>query len=167
MILRLRLGAFRQMKTSALARRRSWPINTRYVYYFNFLRANQCLNHPQSITRVDEIHTSPSRFKVGRRTDASTGTGRHRLKNSDLPAGTADRFAKEVIPLAFEVAGVLDPWDTIINDDIIDNWNLVFNDDHPIASGDYTGDVFLAVRSLVRCLVYYLLIMSLTIVCSG
>jgi hypothetical protein len=121
---------------------------------------------PQSLTRVNTIHTSPLRTKASRRADASTG--RYRFKNSDLPPGTADHFAKEVLPLAFDTAGALGPWECPDDEDIITIWNLVFSspDNHSIASGDVKGAIFLAVKGLVSP-VYYSLIMSLTIVCPG
>ncbi|KAF8488564.1 hypothetical protein F5888DRAFT_1910766 [Russula emetica] len=104
----------------------------------------------QSLTKVNTIHTSPVRTKVSRQADASTG--RYRFKNSDLPPGTADRFAKEVLPLAFDTAGALGPWECLDDEHIITIWNLAFSspDDHPIASGDVKGVVFLAVKGLVK-----------------
>jgi hypothetical protein len=139
-----------------------------WVCYRSILH-NQCLNRPQSITKVDEIHTSPVRAKVSRRA-ASAGPGRHRVKNSDLPPGTTNLFVSKVLPLALETAGVLDPWESLHDEDIINIWNVVFGSPevyHPIASGDVTGDLFLAVKGLVCRAVYYSLIMSFTIICPG
>lgn len=118
---------------------------------------------------MDEIHTSPVRAKVRRRA-GSTGSGHHRVKNSDLPPGTTDLFASKVLPLALETAGVLDPWECPHDNDIIDIWNLVCGSQngHRIAIGDVKGDLFLTVKSLVRRAVYYSLIVILfTIICPG
>lgn len=78
---------------------------------------------------------------------------RHRVKNSDLPHGTVNRFAKKVLPIALDTIGAEDPWGCIEDKEIIYIWNLVFGadgaNDHPIASGDVGSAVFLAVKSLV------------------
>lgn len=141
--------------------------NHRVRYHFNF-RTTNFSTHPQSITRVEEIHTSPVRPRVSQRA-ASTGPARHRAKNSDLPRGTTNRFVNSVLPLALETAGVLGPWECPHDDDIIDIWNQVFGspNDHPIASGDVKGELFLAVKGLVRCAVYSYLILPFTIICPG
>ena len=141
-------------------------------YHFDFCTTNTCLNWPQSesIARVDEIHTGPSyaRTKASRRATSESYTTRIRVKNSDLPHGTLSHFVTKVLPLAFQVAGVLGPWESIIDDDIIAIWNLVFDSRYPIASGDVKGDLFLTVKTLVRRhSVYHSLVISLTIICPG
>lgn len=106
----------------------------------------------QSITKVEDIHISPVRTK--RRQKSEGGATRHRVKNSDLPRGTADHFAKKVLPIALDTIAAGDPWGCIEDGDIIGIWNLVFGpdgaNDHPIASGDVNGALFLAAKSLVR-----------------
>ncbi|KAI0284150.1 hypothetical protein BC826DRAFT_973461 [Russula brevipes] len=48
--------------------------------------------------------------------------------------------------------GALAPWDYPDDQQIIDIWNLVFGswDDHPITSGDVKGDLFIAVKGLIK-----------------
>ena len=107
----------------------------------------------QSIAKVEEIHTAPSRLKR-----SETNMGRTRVKNSHLPFGTTDRFAKEVLPIAYDTTGALGPWECPDDNQIIIIWNLVFGSpaDHPIASNDVKGDLFFAVKSLVRRVIYSL-----------
>lgn len=111
----------------------------------------------QSITKVEDIHTSPLRTK--RRQKSEGGATRHRVKNSDLPHGTADRFAKKVLPIALDAIASEDPWGGLDDDDIIFVWNQIFGpdgeNDHPIANGDVNGALFLAVKSLVHFPLYY------------
>lgn len=115
---------------------------------------------------VTEIHTAPKRTKVSQRADTSTGHTSNRVRNADLPPNTTNGFAKEVLPLAYETAGVLGPWECPDDEEIICIWNMVFGSDHPIAGGDVKDGLFLTVKTLVRCAVYYLLILF-TIICPG
>ncbi|KAH9973149.1 hypothetical protein BJV74DRAFT_889091 [Russula compacta] len=108
------------------------------------------VNKHLSITRVHKIHTSPLHTKAKVSQQADSNTGHHRVKNSDLPPHTIGHFTKDVLPLAFEVTGTLHPWEYPSNEQIIAIWNLVFENDHPIVSGDVKGELFLAVKGLVK-----------------
>jgi len=134
---------------------------------FYFCATNTCLNRTQyeSITKVDEIHTGPlrARTKAGRRAASESCNTRIRVKNSDLPQGTLNDFTSKVLPLAFQLAGVLGPWESIDDNNVISIWNLAFDSHYPIASGDVKGDLFLTVKTLVRRHpIYYSLVISLT-----
>jgi hypothetical protein len=111
---------------------------------------------PQSITKVEEIHTTPLRSKLSRRTDGNAG--RSRVKNSDLPLGTADRFARKVLPIALDTTGALGPWECPDDEEIIIIWNLIFGspNEHPLTINDVKGDLFLAVKCLVRYVLIHL-----------
>ncbi|KAH9994563.1 hypothetical protein BJV74DRAFT_795391 [Russula compacta] len=108
------------------------------------------VNKHWSITRVHKIHTSPLHTKAKVSQQADSNTGCHRVKNSDLPPHTIGHFTKDVLPLAFEVTGTLHPWEYPSDEQIIAIWNLVFENDHPIVSGDVKGELFLAVKGLVK-----------------
>ncbi|KAH9972901.1 hypothetical protein BJV74DRAFT_889127 [Russula compacta] len=108
------------------------------------------VNKHQSITRVHKIHTSPLRTKAKVSQQADSNTGHHQVKNSDLLPHTIGHFTKDVLPLAFEVTGTLHPWEYPSDEQIIAIWNLVFENDHPIVSSDVKGELFLAVKGLVK-----------------
>ncbi|KAF8470971.1 hypothetical protein DFH94DRAFT_696791 [Russula ochroleuca] len=112
----------------------------------------------QSMTKVKDIHTTPLCVKhSSRRSNGSTrlGIGRSQASQarlSDLPPGTANHFSKKVLPLVFDAAGVLGPWECPNDNKIIVIWNLIFGspNDHPIASSDVNGDLFLIVKHLIK-----------------
>ena len=104
----------------------------------------------QSLTKIEDIHAAPVRVKPGQRLRKSADgyTVRTRVKNSDLPAGTTDRFTKDVLPIVHDTTGALLPWDCPNDDQIIEIWNLIFGNEHYIENG-VRGDLFPAVKSLV------------------
>lgn len=148
-------------------------INTRYVTTSVDLCTHSRLptDCTQSMTKVKDIHTTPLCVKhSSRRSNGSTrlGIGRSQASQarlSDLPPGTANHFSKKVLPLVFDAAGVLGPWECPNDNKIIVIWNLIFGspNDHPIASSDVNGDLFLIVKYLVRCPLYS--VMLFTIIC--
>lgn len=105
----------------------------------------------QSLAKIEEIHAPPLHFKAGQVKSSDHNTGRARIKNSHLPAGTTERFTKNVLPIALDTAGALAPWDHPDDQQIVDMWNLIFGsqDDHPMVDGDVKGDLFIAVKGLV------------------
>jgi len=105
--------------------------------------------HIQSLTKIEDIHVAPQRPKPGL---VNPKSGRTRIKNSHLPMGTTDRFTKNVLPIALDTVGALAPWDYPSDQQIVDMWNLIFGSpyDHPLVYGDIQGDVFVAVKGLVR-----------------
>lgn len=82
-------------------------------------------------------------------------------QNCNLSSKTTERFVRKVLSLAYEIVGVLGPWDQPYDEDIIAVWNLVFKDEYPIISGDVKEDLFLAVKGLIRHSISYLLIVCL------
>jgi hypothetical protein len=105
--------------------------------------------HIQSLTKIEDIHVAPQRPKPGL---VNHKSGRTRIKNSHLPMGTTDRFTKNVLPIALDTVGALAPWDYPSDQQMVDMWNLIFGSpyDHPLVYGDIQGDVFVAVKGLVR-----------------
>ena len=103
----------------------------------------------QSLTRIEEIHAAPVRASLppGRGSRKASDGVRVRFKNSDLPSGTTERFTRDVLPLVYDAAGALPPWECPSDSDIVDIWNLVFKDDHPMTMKD---GFFPAVKGLVR-----------------
>jgi hypothetical protein len=75
---------------------------------------------------------------------------RVRVRNSDLPAGTTDRFAKDVLQIVHDTSGALLPWEFPTDEQIIEIWNLVFEDEYPILDGA-KDELF----PIIKGLVYY------------
>ncbi|KAI0284154.1 hypothetical protein BC826DRAFT_973463 [Russula brevipes] len=105
----------------------------------------------QSLAKIEVIHAGPPRLKPGQ-VNSANNNGRVRIKNSHLPVGTTERFTRKVLPIALDTVGALAPWDYPDDQQIIDIWNLVFGswDDHPITGGDVKGDLFIAVKGLIK-----------------
>jgi hypothetical protein len=106
----------------------------------------------QSVAKIEEIHTVPPRLKYGQVKNTNENAVRLRIKNSNLPLGTTERFTKNVLPIALDTVGALAPWEFPDEQQMIDAWNLVFGsrNDHPIADGDVNSDLFTAAKGLVR-----------------
>jgi len=105
----------------------------------------------QSIAKIEEIHTVPPRLKYGQ-VKHTNENARLRIKNSNLPLGTTERFTKNVLPIALDTVGALSPWEFPDDEQMIVVWNLVFGsqNDYPIADGEVNSDLFTAAKALVR-----------------
>ena len=112
-----------------------------------------CIPHIQSLTKIEDIHVVPQRPKPGL---VNYKSGRARIKNSHLPVGTTDRFTKNVLPIALDTVGALAPWDFPNDHQMVDMWNLIFgsSEDYALIYDDVKGDVFIAVKGLVRVCLY-------------
>jgi hypothetical protein len=101
----------------------------------------------QSLAKIEDIHVAPLRPKPGQ---LNNNTGHARIRNAHLPVGTTDQFTKNVLPIALDTAGALSPWDVPDDQQMVDIWNLVFGapNDYPLVNSD--GDLFIAVKGLVR-----------------
>jgi hypothetical protein len=129
--------------------------NIRWRVIFRLFLEGICSLHTQSLAKIEEIHAAPVRVKPSQRLKKTAGgnPGRTRVKNSDLPAGTTERFTKDVLPIVHDTAGALLPWDCPNDDQVIIMWNLIFGNEHPISEG-VKDDLFPAVKSLVSsCIV--------------
>ncbi|KAI0283462.1 hypothetical protein BC826DRAFT_1110208 [Russula brevipes] len=104
-------------------------------------------NRYRSLAKIEDIHVAPLGPKPGQ---LNNNTGRTRIRNTHLPVGTTDRFTKNVLPIALDTAGALSPWDVPDDQQMVDIWNLVFGspNDYPLVDGD--GDLFIAVKGLIK-----------------
>ena len=71
--------------------------------------------------------------------------------NADLPPGTVNKFNSFIVPMVYDTMGVLLPWATLSDDEVVNMWNAVFGDsEHRIDAGDNESNLFRVVKSLVR-----------------
>lgn len=126
------------------------PTNIRWRVFCRLCLDGGCSLHTQSLAKIEEIHAAPVRVKPSQRLKRSAdgNAGRTRVKNSDLPAGTTDRFTRDVLPIVHDTTGALLPWECPDDDQVIEIWNLIFGNEHPISDG-VKDDLFPAVKSLV------------------
>lgn len=99
---------------------------------------------PQSITKIQEIHSTPSPRAL-----TNNKSNKKEISYENLPQGTKNRFKKNIIPLALDTTGALKPWSTPSDEAIIEVWNLVFGDEHPIDEGDIECRRFVVAKTLV------------------
>ena len=99
---------------------------------------------PQSITKIQEIHSTPSPRAL-----TNNKSNKKEISYENLPQGTKNQFKKNIIPLALDTTGILKPWSTPSDEAIIEVWNLVFGDEHPIDEGDIECHRFVVAKTLV------------------
>lgn len=108
--------------------------------------------HYQSIAKIEDIQPAPITPRINSR-QKKPGD---RYNHQDLPAETIATFSKLIIPMACEMVGALDPWDSLIDTEIVDLWNLLFKNTNNTITVDLTpGSLFLVVKRLVCSLICY------------
>ena len=100
--------------------------------------------------KVETVHSAPIRIRHSARSSLND-TRRSRPTNADLPLGTVDKFNTFIVPMVYDTMGVLLPWVSLSDDEIVNMWNAVFGDsEHRIDVGDNESNLFRVVKSLVR-----------------
>ena len=100
------------------------------------------------MVKVEDLHSVPVRYKRSVK-GSSNDNRRSRPTNADLPPGTVDQFYSTIVPLVYDTMGVLPPWDSLPDAEVVAMWNLVFGERYPLTPGETKDHMFIVIRSLV------------------
>ncbi|RDB14733.1 hypothetical protein Hypma_016566 [Hypsizygus marmoreus] len=100
----------------------------------------------QSLAKIEELQPAP----ITPRIDLRQMKPGDRFKHEHLPHETVQKFSKMVIPMAYDTAGALDPWDAPDDIELVELWNLGFKDTYPITVDHTQGSLFLVVKRLIK-----------------
>ena len=98
--------------------------------------------------KVEDLHSVPARSKRSAK-GSNSDNRRSRPTNADLPTGTVDPFYSTVVPLIYDTMGVLSPWDSLPDEEVVAMWNLVFGGTNPLTPGNTKDHMFIIIKSLV------------------